>query len=241
MDSYLLYKDSSTDGKKPYHSGRDIIKDLNLDVIFRYMAREDYIIDEKVRKVIMIPLTDIEDIRYRQEIINDFYVHTGVLNELYACAERHHKTLRKYKEEMIKNRTKSTRNDGEITETIKYLGLAQEEIIRVRAILRQNEDCLKAQGLKNLLIRLDNMSHERIQMKIKEMDDFLKGCEMGYTFQFGGGLKIQNAVLNYCSNAPEKKKTKQKKILICYLIVYTIKMLKILMLILCFYICKITT
>ena len=34
MEPYLLYRDSSTDGKKSYAFPRDVIKDLNLDIIF---------------------------------------------------------------------------------------------------------------------------------------------------------------------------------------------------------------
>ena len=56
MDSFLLYKDSSTNGKKSYAFPRDIIKDLNLDILFKNMAREEDLILEKVRRVMLIPL-----------------------------------------------------------------------------------------------------------------------------------------------------------------------------------------
>ena len=36
MEPYLLYCDSSTDGKKSYAFPRDVIKDLNLDNIEYY-------------------------------------------------------------------------------------------------------------------------------------------------------------------------------------------------------------
>ena len=51
MDSYLLYRDSSTDGKKSYAFPRDVIKDLNLEILFKTMARENFLIAENsIRK-----------------------------------------------------------------------------------------------------------------------------------------------------------------------------------------------
>ena len=41
MDSFLLYENSSTEGKKSYLSVGDMIKDLNLSIIFRTMAKDD--------------------------------------------------------------------------------------------------------------------------------------------------------------------------------------------------------
>lgn len=55
-DSFLLYKDSSTEGKKPYFSKYDIIKDLNLDIIFRTMSRGDVLVSENINKIMMLPL-----------------------------------------------------------------------------------------------------------------------------------------------------------------------------------------
>ena len=47
MDSFLLYKDSSADGKRGYSHRSDIIKDLNLDILFKTMAREDIFVAER--------------------------------------------------------------------------------------------------------------------------------------------------------------------------------------------------
>ncbi|MBQ9701006.1 MAG: hypothetical protein IJV71_10360 [Lachnospiraceae bacterium] len=210
MDVCLLYRDSHTDGKKPYHTHRDIIKDLNLDIVFKTMSRGDFLIDEKVRRVMMIPLTTPEEIRYRQDIINDFYEHTGMLNELYSLAEKQYTALRTYKEETAKGRNRSSNNAAETIVTIKYLKQAQESLGKLRTILRVNEGIYASEGLKSLLARLDTLSLEQINIKIQEMEAFLAGASMGYTFQFGGGLKIKDAVLNSCNLDPVRgKKPKQ--------------------------------
>ena len=71
MEPYLLYRDSSTDGKKSYAFTRDIVKDLNLDILFKTMGKTDDLIREKARRVMLIPLTTPEEIVYRQEIVRD--------------------------------------------------------------------------------------------------------------------------------------------------------------------------
>ena len=38
MDSCLLYRDSSAEGRKSYYAQYDIIKDINLDILFRTMG-----------------------------------------------------------------------------------------------------------------------------------------------------------------------------------------------------------
>ena len=86
MDSFLLYCDSSIGGKKSYPFPKDIIKDFNLDVLFKTMARGDELLLTAAKKVMMIPLQTPEEIGYRQKIIEDFYAHPGLLSDLFEIA-----------------------------------------------------------------------------------------------------------------------------------------------------------
>ena len=197
MDSCLLYRDSSAEGKRGYYAQYDIIKDINLDILFRTMARADTFITEKSRKIMMIPLETPEEILYRQRIVEDFYAQTDLLDSLYECAVCQHKALRIYKEEAEKNRQKSTKRTSEILETLKYL-------------VAENREKLHSDGLQGLLGRLEKEPLEAVSQKLKELDFFVVGGEIGYTFQFGGGLKIDHAIVNYCESIKQpKKKAKQ--------------------------------
>lgn len=207
MEPYLLYRDSSTDGKKSYAFPRDIVKDLNLEILFKTMAREDFFIAEKARRVMMIPLTTPEEILYRQEVVRDFRRQDVTLEDLYACAERQQKALRIYKEEMKSNRAKSTKRTSGLLETLNYLQQGQEELLKIRAILLQKQENWQSEGVQALLQRLKDLPLESINERLKEADSLITGCEAGYTFQFGGGLKIDNAVLNYLRPAADGKKS----------------------------------
>ena len=206
MEPYLLYRDSSTEGKKSYAFPRDVVKDLNLEILFKTMARTDELILEKVRRVMLIPLTTPEEILYRQEVLRDLRHQDMALEDLYACAERQNKALRLYKEEMKSNRAKSNRKTSELFETLNYLRQGQEELLKIREILLNKQDDWQSEGVRGLLERLKEMPLEPIKERLKEADALITGCEAGYTFQFGGGLKMEQAVLNYLRPSVEIKK-----------------------------------
>jgi len=211
MDSFLLYKDSSADGKRGYSHRSDIIKDLNLDILFKTMAREDIFVAEKARRITMIPLETPEEIRYRQEIIKDFLNHQDIISELYSCAERQLKALRQYKEVTENNRTRTTNRTSEIIETLNYLNSGQMELIKIRDILRSSSVFFRSEGLKNLLARLESAHLDQIAERLKETDYFITGGEIQYTLQFGGGLKICNATINYFTDKTfSRRRTSQK-------------------------------
>lgn len=207
MEPYLLYRDSSTEGKKSYAFPRDVIKDLNLEILFKNMAREDAMILEKLRRVVMIPLTTPEEIRYRQEVLRDLRHQDALLTDLYAIAERQNKALRLYKEEMKSNRAKSTKRTGALFETLNYLQQGQEELLKLQELLTQKQDSWQSEGIKNLLQRLKELPLEEINERLKETASLITGCEAEYTFQFGGGLKIDQAVLNYLHPVADVKKS----------------------------------
>lgn len=209
-DSFLLYKDSSTEGKKPYFSKYDIIKDLNLDIIFRTMSRGDVLVSENINKIMMLPLKTPEEIIYRQEIINDFYQNQDLLEEIYGCVLKQQKALAEYKEETNKNRSRQMGKASQIIETLNYLGSGQNGLLFICQLLEKYNGKLESEGLQGLYTRLCCLPLKEIKEKLEDMDFFISGGETGYTFQFGGGHKIDNATVNYCRTKQRiQKKQKQ--------------------------------
>ena len=209
-DSFLLYKDSSTEGKKPYFSKYDIIKDLNLDIIFRTISRGDVLVSENINKIMMLPLKTPEEIIYRQEIINDFYQNQDLLEEIYGCVLKQQKALAEYKEETNKNRSRQMGKASQIIETLNYLGSGQDGLLFICQLLEKYNGKLESEGLQGLYTRLCCLPLKEIKEKLEDMDFFISGGETGYTFQFGGGLKIDNATVNYCRTKQRiQKKQKQ--------------------------------
>ena len=216
MEPYLLYQDSSTDGKKTYAFTRDVVKDLNLDIIFKTMAKTDDLILEKVRRVMLIPLTAPEEICYRQDVLKDLRRQDMTLEDLYECAKRQSKALKLYKSAM-KNRAKSTSKTSELFETLDYLRQGNEELMKIRELLLLKQEVWQSEGIRALLDRLREIPMQRIHEYIKEADSLITGCEAGYTFQFGGGLKMEKAVLNYLSPVKETKLAKLEGLYLKYI------------------------
>ena len=217
MEPYLLYRDSSTDGKKNYAFQRDMIKDLNLDIIFKTMAKTDELIYEKARRVVLIPLTTPDEILYRQEILRDFRRQDAMLEDLYACAVRQSKAIKDYKAAMQSNKAKSVRKTSGLFETLNYLIQGQNDLIKVRELLLQKKDIWQSEGIRNLLERLQDMPLESIKERLREANSLITGCEAGYTFQFGGGLKMERAELNFLRPVNDAKKNNLENFYLTFL------------------------
>ena len=207
MEPYLLYCDSSSEGKKSYAFPRDMVKDLNLDIIFKTMAKQDELIYDKSRRVVLIPLTTPEEVVYRQEVLRDLRRQDAMLEDLYAIAVRQNKALKDLKAAIKSNRAKSTRKTSELFDCLNYLMQGQEDLIKIRELLLQKKDYWQSEGVKNLLERLKDMPLERINERLREANALSAGCEAGFTFQFGGGMKMEKAELNFIHPIADVKKS----------------------------------
>lgn len=98
MNVWLLYRDSEYGNTAASMNKNEIIQDLNLDVIFKTMARNDKYIYNTVRTVIMNSLTDIETIQYRQAIIEDCIHNFNDFTGLYEMVSEAIEETNKYTE-----------------------------------------------------------------------------------------------------------------------------------------------
>jgi len=158
----------------------------------------------------MLPLLNKEDIVYRHGIIQDFMRMTKLFDDMYKCSLHQQKALQLYKSEMDKNRTRSTRKTSEIIDTLSYLKQAHDELIKLRKILDSNSDRLTCKGLINLCNRLNQEPLTEIAEKLNDLDFFLTSGEIGYTLQFGGGMKIKQAKISYVKNRQMDEKKEKK-------------------------------
>jgi hypothetical protein len=87
MKVHLLYKDRDPDlsGTVPPHSD-DLVRDLGLGTVLDTMAGGDQFLRAVAHATVLAPLADVDEIRYRQEVLRDCLEHPGVARELYAVA-----------------------------------------------------------------------------------------------------------------------------------------------------------
>lgn len=87
MKVHLMYKnrDFQVEEKESY-DGVEIVKDLELDTIFQAMSGEDKLVLNVAGKAILSGLTEMDEIRYRQDILKDCLRNRTIVREFYSIA-----------------------------------------------------------------------------------------------------------------------------------------------------------
>lgn len=207
----LLYCSGSREGKKRYSFCQDLIKDLNLSILFRSMARDDLWIAEVVPQILLIPLQSPEEVSYRHAVIQDFETNEKLLNELYETALRQKKQYENFKVSSDNNRMRSTSYTSQMLEELNYLLQGQLEYIHLREILEKHIDFIQSQGIRNLYNRLKAMPLEEILAKIDDMNFYVDGGTIRYRISIGGGLKISEIKILSMENMHKHSKDLKKK------------------------------
>jgi DNA mismatch repair ATPase MutS len=87
MKAFLLYRNRDGDRQQPgpwYDPA--LIQDLELGTLLNAMALGDKHVFEVVRHTVLSGLTDLEMIRYRQDILRDCLNNAGVVRQMYTLA-----------------------------------------------------------------------------------------------------------------------------------------------------------
>lgn len=198
MNVWLLYRDSESGLKGCKLNKNDVIKDLNLDIIFKFMAREDKFIYNTVRSVITGCPTDRSTILYRQEILTDFINHYVSLNEIYELSAKAIKESEKFIQD-AREYSKAS-NTSNVLNSLKLLGILVNhlEIIKKHFDLIEGE--FEAAGLRAFYDRLLNNYNvefvEKIKTSIKDMNFLAEGGNISFSADFGQGLKCDHIIVN---------------------------------------------
>ncbi|GGK79837.1 MutS-related protein [Mangrovihabitans endophyticus] len=85
MKTFLLLADRDLDPEQPLPFGTDdLVQDLHLDTLYEAMSGGDDFLAEVVRRVVPVGLSDVEEIRYRQDVLADCAAHPQVISDLYT-------------------------------------------------------------------------------------------------------------------------------------------------------------
>lgn len=207
----LLYRSSSIEGKKRYSFCQDLIKDLNLSILFRSMARDDLWIAEIVPQILLIPLQSPEEVLFRHAVIKDLEANETLLDELYETALRQKKQYENFKVNSDKNRMRSTSYASQMLEELNYLLQGQLEYIHLCEILEKHMGSIQSQGIRNLYNRLKAIPLEEILGKINDMNFYVDGGTIRYRISIGGGLKISEIKILSMENIHKHSRDIKKK------------------------------
>lgn len=149
----LLYREKDWTKEKSYFDREEICKDLNLHILFRAAAslyneereegktvkrsaERDEHISEMVKRVLMIPLSTPEEIRYRQQIIREAVTGYRHTEALYYASKEAAEDIARFAEARKKQRYGGGATQGRMhVVNIEYLDRMITHINRVNGVL----------------------------------------------------------------------------------------------------------
>lgn len=201
MKVCLLYKDSES-GKNSCRMNRnEVIQDLNLDIIFKTMARSDKFIYQTVRSVMTNCPVDADTISYRQDIIKDFIQNYEGLHELYQLSIHAIEETEQFREILKKAATVRVSNAVSVLNSLQVLGILVKNLEEVKKYIDTIHDKFTSSGLCSFYDRLVNDYSDEFVDKIKasvnDMNFLTEGGEITFSASIGQGLKYQNLIVNH--------------------------------------------
>ncbi|MCM1187908.1 MAG: hypothetical protein NC541_01260 [bacterium] len=167
MNAYLLYPKREWENVGRYTDERAIMQDLGLKALFHAAARElekeegkvkavgegDPFLEDVMKKVMLVPLTLGEEIRYRQKLLEDCFAQEDFIRELYGLATE---ILKEW--DRIGRRTAAkngTRNSPRaLVGEIHVLELFVRSLKRLKALFAEYQGKLHADGWRLFYERL---------------------------------------------------------------------------------------
>ena len=182
MKARLMFADRDwrTD-REPRIGEADLIADLELDVLWTAMAREDPVVLDAVRAAMLDGLTDPDMIRYRQAVLADCLANPTVVRELYALAVDAVAAEKKVHRGMFNNR-----GEGLVRRSVSVLELLTGALKALRAITERNGDSFHSEAFTAFFATLrreldDDYFHEIAQhlRQLRFRDGVLATASLG--------------------------------------------------------------
>ncbi len=203
MQVRLLYQDKDRRKAQPYSFPNDLMKDLNLDVVLRTMAKMDDTVRDVVWGEIVHPLTDVETIRYRQEIVQDVARRRDVFVKLNNFLKGISKTVQDYR-----SIERSRHSGGRLgaaslqIEKIHCLTAVTEAYTKLGPMLKSGK--YTSRGMCGLQTRLtEEFPEERlaaISDCVKQLQFWLEDGSIVLSAGFTSGMKLGDFHVNRVAN-----------------------------------------
>ncbi len=200
MKAFLLYPDQDVDLQQPLPANAQVLtQDLELDTLFNAMALGDPFLLEVAKKVVLSSLTDLETIRYRQQILQDCLNNAAVVREMYAVAveaiAREKKVWGVFRDYP----------SGILHRAIEVLELFVDSLKKLRQIADIHADRFVSEGFTTFFAmlrrELDDAYFATVQQHLKTLK-FRKGVLM--SAKLGKGNKGTSYVLRTPPDQPQR-------------------------------------
>ncbi len=227
LHSYLLAPDIELTQESGYEQKDELIKDLNLKVIFQAASRpvwkagdslktvekEDFYIYDTIKRLMLIPVLNQETLLYRQKVVEMALSHRGLIKNLYEIGERAGKLLEQGGIRAKEQRARSGAGSGELLGTYEllcgFVGLLKE----CKSLLEAEEELNLGNGLYDLKVRLQKNYPADfaagLDNVLADMEFFTKGGKTSFVVGVGAGMKFDRIALDDLRSASSQEGIKK--------------------------------
>lgn len=216
MKINLLYPDRETPGSFAYPDPHIIINDLNLNLIFETASRggenaavpvKDNYIYDTMRRIMMIPLTDGETLKYRQGIVKDAVDHFDFISGLYDISTRAEKAI----SEHLKGADKIKGGSLAVIEKFRFLKMLAAYLSELKKHVTGNEKGEKlSEAFSGLILEYNDEFEDATFNIIDELEFLTSGGILRLRAAELSGLKAGRYYIERLEALEFKKRKKQK-------------------------------
>lgn len=210
MKVRLLYENSEFGPDHVDMNKNDLIKDLNMDIIFKFMARNDKYIYKTVRTVMTDCLTSQATVLYRQAILTDCIKDYDSFNQIYEMTCKTMEQTEQFMESIKRATSAKISNSISVLHSLELLGILVENLEKVKQFIDTVEVNWTSPGMRAFYDRLINDYScefvEKIKSSISEMNFLTEGGEITFSAAVGQGLKCKDIIVNHISKEEFKKR-----------------------------------
>lgn len=192
LDICLLYPEKLA-VRRRYGMSSDMVKDLNLSVIFNAMAKRDETIYATCQQVMLTPITTESLLKFRQQMVNDAIHNFEFYEEVYRLANS---AVTDFEKNKIR---KGGSNTGQIYDTLQMILVLVNYLKKLKSLM-QSKDAEKSDGMMKFAKQLREHYSDEFIEELSDMAEhmafLMRGGRLVVTAGITGGLKCGDAVIN---------------------------------------------
>ncbi|MBP7174913.1 MAG: hypothetical protein KBA53_01675 [Thermoclostridium sp.] len=214
MKVHLLYENEEK-RPKPAANEKEILQDLNLEVLLAKMSQNNSFLYDTVKSVILSGVGDIGTIVYRQEILKDFIKNPAAIREIYEIAASAVNDAIRYREYTQPNYARVVPVSVRVFKSVGLLELLVQRAEKLKNLVLPLEKSFQSTGLVSFCGRIQKTFPDsffpRVQKNIADLNYLGEGGRLVLGVKPGKGLKGSDYVLRDMSRTDQLKTRKPAK------------------------------
>lgn len=171
MKAHLLYADEDLDwSAKPFETHPDLVRDLDIETVVDAMASNDPYLYEIAANALLIRLTDVDQITYRQHVVSDCLRYPKEIRALYDLVAHATDSKRRLRMRLFGDSPSSV-----LSRSISLLTDLTDHLEELRRYGATTAGRFESEALRSLFAQVD---HDLDDVYVATVKDHLRGLEL---------------------------------------------------------------